>query len=98
MDYTRQDHGQQQREMLDTLTRGCKGILSVGVGFRRGGLGDLSLALSQHVSLSCILTVDFMKKQSAALRAEGIEIIFHDDDGRDVELIRPEPTIKKISA
>jgi hypothetical protein len=85
-DYTVQDHARQQGEALDALVRGCKGILSDGVGFRRGGLGDLSLALSEHVSLSFLLAVDFLKKQSEALRAEGIEIIFHDDEGRDVEL------------
>lgn len=86
MDYTRQDFEKAKRENLDTLVRGCKGILSVGVRFPRGGLGDLMNALSQHVSLSFLLTVDFLKKQSEALRAEGIEIVFHDDEGRDLEL------------
>jgi hypothetical protein len=85
-----QDHDQQQREIVDTLTRGCNGILSVGVGFRRGGTGDFLLALSQHVSLSFVVTVDFLKKQNAAFRAEGFELIFHDDEGRDVELRRVE--------
>jgi hypothetical protein len=97
-DYTRQDHEQQHREMLGTLVKGCKGILSVSVGFRRGGIADLSMALSQHSSLSFLLTADFLKKNSEALRAEGIEIVLHDADGRDVELIRPEPTVKKILA
>jgi hypothetical protein len=89
-DYTVQDHKQQQAEALETLVRGCKRILSVGVGFRRGGLGDFTAALSHHVSLSFLLNVDFLKKQSAALRAEGVEVIVHDEEGRDVELKRVE--------
>jgi hypothetical protein len=89
-DYTMQDHDQQRMEIVDTFVRGCKGILSVGVGFRRGGLGDFLLAMSQHVALSFIVTVDFLKKQNEAFRAEGFELIFHDDDGRDVELRRVE--------
>jgi len=60
--------------------------LSFGVRFRRGGLADLSMAMSKHVSLSFLPTVDFLKKQGDALRAEGIEIAFHDDEGRDLEL------------
>jgi hypothetical protein len=89
-DYTMQDHKQQQAEALETLSRGCKGILSVGVGFRRGSLGDFKMALSHHVSLSFLLTADFLKKQNAALRAEGVEVIVHDGEGRDVELKRVE--------
>ena len=84
-DYRVQNHEQQNQENLETIVRGFKAILRDG-GFRRGTAGTLAAALGQHVSLSFILTVDFLKKQSAALGAEGIEIVFHDDEGRDVEL------------
>jgi hypothetical protein len=89
-DYTQLDHERFRLENLDTLVRGCKGILRDG-GFSRGGAGDFCLALSQHVSLSFIITVDFLKKQSAALSAEGIQIVLHDDEGRDLELSAVDP-------
>ena len=84
-----QDHEKAKRENLDTIVRGCKGILRAGE-FRRGGLGDLSQALSKHVSLSMILNVDFLKKHIEALRTEGIDLTIHDAEGRDVELMRVE--------
>jgi hypothetical protein len=84
---TQQEYERFHSEQLDSIIRGCKGILSTSVRFRRGGLGDLSQALSQHVSLSFVPSVDFLRKQSEALRTEGIELIFHDDAGRDVELM-----------
>ncbi|MGH9634653.1 MAG: hypothetical protein ACRD72_07455 [Candidatus Angelobacter sp.] len=89
-DYTQLDHERFRLENLDTLVRGCKGILRDG-GFSRGGLGNFSQALSKHVSLSFLLSVDLLRKQSADLRAAGIQIVVHDDDGRDVELTAVEP-------
>jgi hypothetical protein len=86
-DYTLQDHEKARLENLDTIVRGCRGILSTSVRFRRGGIGDLIQALSHYVSLSFLPTADFLKKHIEALRAEGIEIVIHDADGRDVELM-----------
>lgn len=86
---TQQEYERFNSEQLYSIIRGCKGILSTSVRFRRGSLGDFKMALSQHASLSFILTLDFLRKQSDALRAEGIEIVIHDDEGRDVELIDP---------
>lgn len=87
MDYTMQDHEKARLEQLDTIVRGCRGILSTGVRFHRGPLGDLKQALSQYVSLSFLPTVDFLKKHVEALRAEGIALTVHDAEGRDVELM-----------
>jgi hypothetical protein len=97
MDYTRQDHEKARLEQLDTITRGCRALLGTRciktprsrehTSFTRGGLGNFIQALSAHVSLSFLPTVAWLKQQSDALRAEGIEIVIHDEEGRDVELM-----------
>jgi hypothetical protein len=72
--------------MAEALVRGCKAVVHERGGFR-GGLGDLGAAIGKHVSVPGLLAVVVLRKHSAALRTQGIEIVFHDDDGRDVELM-----------
>jgi hypothetical protein len=62
--------------MSDALVRGCKAVARERGGFRAGGLGDLAAAISQHVSIPGVLTIAVLQKQNAALRTQGIDIVF----------------------
>lgn len=73
-----------QREVTDTILRGCKGLIERRGGFR-GGLGDLGAALAEHVGITFPLTVTTLRKHADNLRAHGIAITC-DDGGRDVEI------------
>jgi hypothetical protein len=83
--YLAQHHEQAAREALDSIVRGCKAVLHARGGFR-GGLGNLSMELAQHVSLPLVLTVSVLRKEAGNLRAQGIDITLHDTDGFDVEM------------
>ena len=83
--YLAHHHEQAAREVADTIARGCKAIIQRRESFR-GGLGNLSMELGQHLSLPFLLTVSVLRKQAENLRTQGIEITFHDADGFDVEI------------
>lgn len=73
-------------EFSNSLIQGCKAVLSERGTFR-GGLGDLTFAIAKHVSLSAVLSVQVLGGQLENLRAQGVEVILHDDRGYDIELI-----------